>query len=388
VAIAADRAPPPPRTARAAQRLELSARGVAHRLAEPFVISRRSVGTARSVEVTVTLGAVRGYGAAVPTLRYGESVESALAFLAAAAERLGVDPFAFEALEARLADLSGERAARAALDGALHDLCGKLVGLPAWRLLGNPRTGPPSSFTISLADPDTMARRAETISAFHRLKLKLAGDGSDLERVQAVRRATSLRLSVDANEAWSLAQALDLLPRLAELGVELVEQPLRAGDPEGARLKRASPVPIVVDEDLRTLADVAACAERAHGVNVKLAKAGGIREAIRIVHAARALGLRVMVGCMTESGLAVAAACCVAPLADWVDLDGNLLLARDPWRGVELVDGVQVPSSAPGLGVTRRPLAAAEARLRHGVGRLRRKLRSGRPPGPSARTVA
>ena len=156
---------------------------------------------------------------------------------------------------------------------------------------------------------------------------------------------------VDVNEWWSLEEALEALPQLAALGVEYCEQPLPAGDPGGAELKRRSPLPIYVDEDCHTLADVAACAEIAHGVNIKLAKSGGIREAIRIAHAARALGLGVMLGCMVESGLGIAAGCCVAPLCDHVDLDGNLLLAEDPYRGVALVDGVQTPSDEPGLGV-------------------------------------
>jgi L-alanine-DL-glutamate epimerase-like enolase superfamily enzyme len=158
-------------------------------------------------------------------------------------------------------------------------------------------------------------------------------------------------LQVDVNEAWSLDEALELLPQLAALGVEYCEQPLVAGDPGGVRLKAGSPIPIYVDEDCHTLADVAVCAERAHGINVKLAKSGGIREAVRMVHAARALGLGCMLGCMVESGLGIAAGAHIASLFDHVDLDGNLLIGHDPWPGVELVDGVQVPAELPGLGV-------------------------------------
>jgi L-alanine-DL-glutamate epimerase-like enolase superfamily enzyme len=153
------------------------------------------------------------------------------------------------------------------------------------------------------------------------------------------------------NEYWTIDEALDALPQLAELGVAYCEQPLPAGDDGGARLKRESPVPIYVDEDCHTLADVVACAERAHGINIKLAKSGGIREAVRMVHAARAVGLHVMLGCMVESGLGIAAAAQIASLCDHVDLDGNLLLAEDPWPGVDLRDGVQLPSDEPGLGV-------------------------------------
>jgi L-alanine-DL-glutamate epimerase-like enolase superfamily enzyme len=156
---------------------------------------------------------------------------------------------------------------------------------------------------------------------------------------------------VDVNEAWSLDEALEALAQLDLLGVEYCEQPLPARDLDGPALKKSSPLPIFVDEDCHVAADVPLCAERAHGVNIKLAKSGGIREAIRIAHVARALGLGVMLGCMNESGLAIAAGAQIASLCDHVDLDGNLLLRHDPWPGVELVDGVQLPSESAGLGV-------------------------------------
>ena len=198
-----------------------------------------------------------------------------------------------------------------------------------------------------------MAARAQAVEGrFKRLKLKLGGrDGLDVERVQAVRGVTDVPLMVDVNEAWSLDEALEALPQLKELGVEYCEQPLPAGDSDGPELKERSPLPIFVDEDCHVAADVPVCADRAHGVNIKLAKSGGIREAIRIAHVARALGLGVMLGCMNESGLAIAAGAQIASLCDHVDLDGNLLLRHDPWPGVELVDGVQLPSDSPGLGV-------------------------------------
>jgi L-alanine-DL-glutamate epimerase-like enolase superfamily enzyme len=188
---------------------------------------------------------------------------------------------------------------------------------------------------------------------FKRLKLKLgARDGRDVERVRAVREVADVPLQVDVNEAWSLDEALDALPQLAELGVEYCEQPLAAGDEGGPAVKNRSPIPIFVDEDCHTLHDVARCAERAHGINVKLAKSGGIREAVKMTHAARALGLGCMLGCMVESGLGIAAGAHVATLFDHVDLDGNILVSHDPWAGVQLVDGVQLPSEAPGLGVS------------------------------------
>src|SRR5207247_1720788 len=159
------------------------------------------------------------------------------------------------------------------------------------------------------------------------------------------------------NEAWTFDEASDTLPQIAELGVAYCEQPLPAGDPDGPRLKEMSLIPIYVDEDCHRLSDVAACAERAHGINIKLAKSGGIREAMRMAHAAHALGLGVMLGCMVESGLGIAAAAQIASLCDHVDLDGNLLLADDPWPGVQLVDGVQLPSTEAGLGLRERSVA-------------------------------
>ncbi|MBD0330222.1 MAG: dipeptide epimerase [Thermoleophilia bacterium] len=331
--------------------MQLSARIVRLRLAETFVISREASDTTEVVHLEIRHQDVSGFGEAAPSSRYGESAASALAYVEEAAGSLGDDPFALEEVLGRLP--ARESAARAAIDAGLHDLCGKLAGVPVRRLLGLSRGGPPTSWTVWLGDPDEMARRAERVAGrFRRLKLKLgARDGLDVERVRAVRGVTELPLQVDVNEAWSLEEALDAVPRLAELGVEYCEQPLPAGDAAGLELKRRSPLKIFVDEDCHTLVDVARCAERAHGVNVKLAKSGGIREAVRMVHAARALGLGAMLGCMLESGLGIAAGAHVASLFDHVDLDGNLLLAHDPWPGVELVDGVQLPAEAPGLGV-------------------------------------
>ena len=333
--------------------MEVGAQIVRLRLAETFVIAREATDDEDVVQVELRHGNAVGRGEAAPIERYGESAESALAFIREHQALLGDDPFALELIGERLAEIPGEHAAKAAVDAALHDLQGKLLGLPVWKLLGLPRVGPPTSWTIWLGDPDDMARRTERVAGrFRRLKLKLGGgDGLDVERVRAVRSRTGLPLQVDVNEWWSVDEALEALPQLAGLGVEYVEQPLPAGDPGGAVLKARSPLPIYVDEDCHTLADVRACSEISHGINIKLAKSGGIREAVRMTHAARALGLGVMLGCMIESGLGIAAGCIVAPLCDHVDLDGNLLIAEDPCPGVAFVDGVQVPSETPGLGV-------------------------------------
>ena len=333
--------------------MDVEVRTARLRLAETFVIAREASDVVDVAYVTIRHEGVEGHGEAAPISRYGESSDSARAFVEEHAGLIGDDPFALEDIGERLAAVPGEQAAKAALDAALHDLQGKLLGIPVFRLLGLPRSGPPTSWTIWLGDPDDMARRAErAASTYRRLKLKLGGgDGLDVERVRAVRGVTDLPLMVDVNEWWSLDEALDALPQLGRLGVEYCEQPLPAGDADGPTLKERSPIPIYVDEDCHTLADLATCSEIAHGINIKLAKSGGIREAMRMAHAARAMRMGVMLGCMVESGLAIAAGCCVAPLCDHVDLDGNLLLAEDPCPGVALVDGIQVPSLAPGLGV-------------------------------------
>ncbi len=330
--------------------MDLSARIATLRLAETFTISRGSEDEADVVQIELSHDGHSGFGEAAPIERYDETAESALAYVEAQADALGDDPFELDEIFDRLPP--EQFAARAAIDAALHDLQGKLTGLPVYRLLGLRRTGPPTSWTIWLGDPDDMARRAEKVAAqnrFRRLKLKLGGrDGLDLDRFRAVRGVTDLPLQVDVNEYWTLDEALEYLP---QMDIQYCEQPLPAGSDDGPKLKAHSPVPIFVDEDCHNLADVWPCLERAHGINIKLAKSGGIREGVRMAYAARALGLGVMLGCMIESGLGIAAGVAMASLCDHVDLDGNLLLAEDPWPGVQLTDGVQLPSDASGLGV-------------------------------------
>jgi L-alanine-DL-glutamate epimerase-like enolase superfamily enzyme len=330
--------------------MQLSTRIVPLELAETFVISRGATDTEHVAQVELRHGDLSGFGEAAPVDYHGETAESVLGYLDEHADLLGDDPFALDEIESRLPPR--EWAARAAIDAALHDLQGKLLGLPVWRLLGLRRAGPPTSWTIWLGDPDAMARRAAEATRFARLKLKLGGgDGLDVERVRAVRAVTEVPLQVDVNEGWSFDEARDALPQLGKLGVQYCEQPLPEGDADGPRLKTLSPVPIYVDEDVHHLADVARCADRAHGINIKLAKSGGIREAMRMAYAARSLRLGVMLGCMIESGLGISAAAQMASLCDHVDLDGNLLLANDPWPGVAFSDGIQIPADEPGLGV-------------------------------------
>ena len=232
--------------------VQLQARIEALPLAEPFVIARNTTEVADVVWVELEHDGEVGYGEAAPIDRYDESPATALAYLGEIADSIGDDAFALDEIMRRLPER--EYAARAAVDTALHDLCGKLTGIPVWRLLGLRRSGPPSSWTIGLGDPDEMARKSERVTGLKGLKLKLGGrDGLDADRVAAVRAVWPGPIRVDVNEAWEVDEALETLPRLAELAVEYCEQPLPAGDPAGARLKAQSPLPIYVDEDCHTL---------------------------------------------------------------------------------------------------------------------------------------
>ncbi|HEY6778663.1 MAG TPA: dipeptide epimerase [Thermoleophilaceae bacterium] len=333
--------------------MELRARIVSLTLAEEFAISRASRTTQEVVQLELEHEGIVGAGESAPVYYRGESAESAAEFLSEEAPALaGDDPFALEAIGQRVEDVEGQAAGKAALDGALHDWIGRRLGLPVWRLLGLSPVGPPTSYTIGIDTVEGTHRRARAARGFRALKIKVGGP-DDLARVEAVRAESDMPLRVDANEGWTLESARELVPELMELGVELIEQPFPAGDVDSFReLRELEPrPPLVVDEGCHDLADVAAAAEYADAINVKLAKSGGLREAVRMIHAARALGLRVMLGCMIESQLGIAPAAAVASLVDWVDLDGHLLLADEPYTGLEFRDGRVLPGPNPGLGV-------------------------------------
>jgi L-alanine-DL-glutamate epimerase-like enolase superfamily enzyme len=319
-------------------------------LAEEFGIARGSRTEQQLVQVELEHDGLVGRGEAAPVYYRGETVETASAFLAEAGPALdGADPFRLEAILHRL---QGDAAGRAALDAALHDWVGRRLDVPVWRLLGLSRAAPVTSYTIGIDTVEGTRDRARRARGFRALKVKVGG-AEDLERLAAVRAETDAPLRVDANEGWTLESARELVPALVELGVELIEQPFPAADVESFRaLRELAPLPpVIVDEGCHDLRDVAPVAGYADGINVKLAKSGGLREAVRMVHAARALGLRVMLGCMVESQLGVAPAAQIASLTDFVDLDGHLLLADEPFRGLQLEEGCVLPSHGPGLGV-------------------------------------
>jgi L-alanine-DL-glutamate epimerase-like enolase superfamily enzyme len=329
--------------------VQLTTRTVSLALAEEFGIARGSRTHQDVVQVELEHDGTVGRGEAAPVYYRRETPATASAFLAEAAHHLGDDPFALEEI---LGGLRGDAAGRSALDAALHDWVGRRLGLPVWRLLGLPRSAPVTSYTLGIDTLEGTRDRARRAAGFRALKVKVGGH-ADLARLEAVRAETDAPLRVDANEGWTLEEARSLVPALRDLSVELIEQPFPAADLESFRaLRELSPrPPVIVDEGCHDLGDVAPVAGYADGINVKLAKAGGLREAVRMVHAARALGLSVMIGCMVESQLGVAPAAQIASLADWVDLDGHLLLADEPFRGLQFEEGRVLPSHGPGLGV-------------------------------------
>jgi len=327
-------------------------------LAQTFAIARDSRDVDHVVGLELRHDGLVGHGEASPYDRYSETPESAREWLERAAPLIGDDPFDLEAIEARLdRELPPQAAARAALEAALHDLVGKRCGQPTWKLLGLTSRTPATSFTLGIDSVEGTIDRARSAveAGFRLLKVKVGG-GEDLARLEAIRTVTDLPVRVDANEGWTVADARALLPELRRLRVELIEQPFHADDIDSFLNLRElrGGIPIVVDEGCHRLPDVARIARYADGLNLKLAKTGGIREALRMIHAARALGLRVMVGCMIESSLGIAAAAQIASLCDYVDLDGHLLITGDPFSGLGFADGAVVLSDAPGLGVAPR----------------------------------
>lgn len=293
----------------------------------------------------------RGEGAAVDY--WGETADAIRAAIEADGARLlGDDLFAGEAIASRLAAWDGPQGAKMALDGVVHDWLGKRVGQPLWRLLGTEPVTPPTSYTIGIDSVEGTADRVRRAPGYDVLKIKVGGPG-DLERLRAVRASTGVRLRVDGNEGWDLDTARTLTPELIALGVEFVEQPFPARDLDAYHAYRALDrrLPVLIDEGCRDLRSVAPIAAYADGIVIKLSKCGGIREALRMIHAARALGLQVMLGCMIESELGIAQAAQLGSLADHIDLDGHLLIANRPFAGLGLAEGRLRLSERPGLGV-------------------------------------
>ncbi|MFI7409515.1 dipeptide epimerase [Streptomyces sp. NPDC049627] len=324
-------------------------------LAEPLRISRSTMTARDAVWLAVEHDGATGYGEAVSSVYYGLDAGTLLRLISGVGLERFADPDS--ALEA-LPSSGAPPAVVAAVESALLDLLGKRDGVPVHRLLGaGTSSGVATARTIGITSLPHAAAEARRLAAsgFRVIKVKAGTPDpeDDVERVRVIRDAAPrMRLLLDPNGAWSVAQAERLLPRFAALGVEAVEQPLPPGDPDAlGALAEKSPMPVIADEDAVSEDDVRRLAGRVHGVNIKLAKCGGVRAALRIAELIEGSGTDLMLGCLTASTLGLAPAVHLADRARWADLDGHLLLAHDPWTGIGGADGVVRPSGRPGLGV-------------------------------------
>jgi L-alanine-DL-glutamate epimerase-like enolase superfamily enzyme len=326
-------------------------------LLHPFTIARGSSQTARTVIFRVSWNELEGLGETAPIGRYHESPESVTAYFENNRLR-GDDPYLLDDL---LSD-DVPAAARCGLDIALHDLIGKDCGKPLYRLLGlDPSKTPLTSFTIGIADPETTLRKVSELGGHPAMKLKL-GSGTpaaQIETVELIRSKYAGTIRIDANEGWSAEQAVTILNELERFEIEFCEQPIPAGHPEQLRyIREHTQIPIVTDEDSRSAEDLPALFGCVDGINVKLVKTGGIRGALKMIHTARALGFKVMLGCMIESQILSTAAAHLSPLVDWADIDGPFLTKGDPFSGITYADGKIVLPNGPGLGVRERNAVA------------------------------
>lgn len=325
----------------------------------PFVIARGGYRQHHNVVVTLTDDdGLEGFGEAAPNRYYGESEESVAAALAAFAPMLAfADSMSLEDCEGRLdRALAGNNSAKSAISAALHDIVGKRLGVPVHRLWGlSAENCPLSSFTIAIAENDALAARVNDARQYPILKIKLGTD-HDRDIVRIVRDlAPEKRLRVDANAAWTPEHAAEMLPFLEDMSVEMLEQPVARENIDGLRFVRErSSIPVFADESCLVAEDIPKLAGAVDGINIKLAKCGSLREALRMTHTARAHGMGVMAGCMIESSLGVSAIAQLAPLLDTADFDGAALLSNDPYEGAGIENGQIRLTNAPGLGVTRR----------------------------------
>lgn len=345
------------------KKLTLSYEPLTLTTAHPFGISYGTSSTSSNILVRLHYGELVGFGEASPTRYHDETPETASALfkLWSESDILGDDPFAIEAVLKRLdKSVSGNRSAKAAIDMALHDLVGKLLDRSLVDIFGyRGLPAPITDFTIGIDSAETVGLKTkEALKAgYKKLKVK-QGTGYDREIIDTIRAlAPDIPIRVDANGAWTVKEAISKAHYLAEQNVEFIEQPLPKYAPlsDWQVLREASPLPIYADESVSTSFDVARLADFVDGVVVKLAKTGGLAEARRVIHTARAHNLKIMFGCMIESSLGITAAAHLAPLVDHLDLDGALLLADDPFEGAVYDDGyLKIDYSLPGLGVIPR----------------------------------
>ncbi|HRD02218.1 MAG TPA: dipeptide epimerase [Candidatus Saccharicenans sp.] len=323
-------------------------------LRQAWTLSRGTWDTRRNVLVKLERDGLIGYGEAAPIPRYEESAESNQAFIEKARPILEKDLWEFQERWHEVNQLApGQNAAKAALDMAILDWVGKSLKIPLYKYFGiNKNKTVPTTFSISMAEVPVMQKTVLEAKDFQVLKIKL-GSKDDRKIIEGLREVTDRPIRVDVNEGWKdRQQALDMINWLADKGVQFVEQPMPADNLDDYRwLKERVRIPIIADESVHKIHDVPALASAFHGINIKLMKCGGLQEALRLVAVARSLDLKLMIGCMIESSLAISAAATLCPLFDYADLDGNLLINNDPFRGLKLQGDRWLLSDKPGLGV-------------------------------------
>jgi len=316
----------------------------------------RTTHGARDVMQVLIVNIDEGIGEASPVHYYGEDLNTVKNFIDKASEKIEADPYQLEKLSFDLERVGAfNYSAKAAIDMAMHDLAAKKLGIPLYKFFGiTPRTDLATSFTISISDPGSMKKETEKNSGYHVYKVKVGVPG-DIEMVAAVRDATKAKIRVDANEGWNVKEAVSKIRELEKLDVEFIEQPLHRDDFDGFRILRTkTELPIIVDEGIFRSSDIPKYVGLADGINIKLSKSGGLREAMKMISVARAHKMKVMIGCMVETSVGITAAAQIASLVDYADLDGNILISDDPFKGVEIENGYIKLPDGPGLGVTRR----------------------------------
>ena len=325
------------------------------KLAHVFTVASYSRTTTPDVQVELEWEGVTGYGEASMPPYLGQSVETVTNFLNKVDLSQFNDPFKMEDILTYVDSLSpGDGAAKCAIDIALHDLVGKLLGQPWYKLWGlDPAKAPSTTFTIGIDTPEVVKEKTlEAVGKFNILKVKVGLD-TDVEMIETIRTVTDVPLAVDANQGWKdRSKALDEIFWLKEHGIVMVEQPMPKEQLDDiAWLTEHSPLPIFADESIQRMKDIPSLMGAYNGINIKLMKCTGMREGWKMANMARALGMKVMVGCMTETSCAVSAAAQFSPFVDFADLDGNLLIANDRFDGVKVVDGKLTLPDRPGIGV-------------------------------------
>jgi L-alanine-DL-glutamate epimerase-like enolase superfamily enzyme len=332
-------------------------------IATPYELKLiKPFGIARSTRTTNSIVLIKlddsGYGEASPSAYYGENVSTVLKTVTEAASQIpGHALDVNETMNLLTRRFPAHAAARAAVDMALHDIIAKRQGLPLYAFLGlQPPQRAQTSYTIGIAPIDEMLEKVDAARDHPILKIKLGKDPDhDLAVMREIRKRTNQTIRVDANGGWNLDNALKCINALADLDVEYVEQPLERGSlDELVQLKKASPLPIFLDEDVMVSSDISKVVGKCDGINIKLMKCGGIAEAVNMIRMARSFDLQIMLGCMIESSLAVTAASHLASQVDYLDLDGNLLVSNDPFQGMTLENKFLRVPQTPGLGATPR----------------------------------